>query len=235
MAQFFDNGYHRLIFLQYGLFVIFTVCAFIGYFIRTKSISIYEIFIPFYLSVVILWPTPEGFRFLIPIVPLFIFYFFLGIHQISTFISKHYTQFSSIKLEKVLVTALLMLSFLAYTLKYTTCDFRSIKEGINKKETKELFNYITNHTEATNIFMYKKPRILSLFTGRKASAYFQSPDDRDLWNYLNRIGATHLIIEPIGPPFLLSFVQKYDKYLKKIYSNNDFILFQIVTYISEEP
>jgi hypothetical protein len=69
LAQFFDTGYPSLLWLQYALFISTIVISGFGYYIRLKSITVYEVFLPLYMAIVILWPTHQGFRFLIPLYP----------------------------------------------------------------------------------------------------------------------------------------------------------------------
>ena len=227
LAQFFDTGYHSLLWLQYALFISIIIFSGFGYYSRLKSITIYEVFLPLYMAIVILWPTHQGFRFLIPVIPFVIFYFFIGYKRVVNYLSR---RFGHISLNKCLrYPIVLWIAFIAfaYVCKYSTLDFTSISDGIHTNETKALFQYINEYTKQDDVFMCKNPRILNLYTGRKSSVYFNPVDKKDLWNYIREIGATHLIVETKGPSFLARFIQLYKDSLYLTYSNKDFQVYRV--------
>jgi len=73
-----DNGYSK----NLALSIIICCLAFIGFLTRIRDrITIFEIFPLLYMMPVIIWPSYQGTRFLIPIIPLYIFYAFVGIEK----------------------------------------------------------------------------------------------------------------------------------------------------------
>ena len=227
MIQFFDNGYQALSIIRYSLFFILLFFAFIGYISRWKYVSIYEIFIPLYFSIVILWPTHQGFRFLIPVIPFFMLYSFIGIMKVSFFLSRRFQNIFLLKNEKILISIILVIILTSYITKYTSLDFRPIKNGVHKRETIELFHFISDSTEESAVFLFKNPRILNLYTDRRASVYFNPSNIDDLWEYVLQIGATHLIYEKNGPAYLNEFIQEYQSSLEDIFNNDDFRVFRV--------
>ena len=230
LSQFFDTGYPSLSWLQYALFISTIIFSGFGYYHRLKSIAVYEVFLPLYLAIVILWPTHQGFRFLIPVIPFVIFYFFIGYKCV---INYFFRRFGNISLNKWLhYSIVLWVAFLAfaYVCKYSTLDFISIPEGVHTNETKTLFQYINDYTEQDDVFLFKNPRILNLYTSRNASVYFNPVDTKDLWNYISEIGATHLIVESGGPSFLSRFIREYTDSLHLTYSNKDFQVYRVDGY-----
>jgi hypothetical protein len=106
-------------------------------------------------------------------------------------------------------------------------NFTSIQDGIHTNETKALFQYINDYTEQDDVFMFKNPRILSLYTGRKSSVYFNPLDKNDLWNYIREIRSTHLIVDTKGPSFVSRFIQEYKGSLSLTYSSKDFQIYRV--------
>jgi len=222
LSDIWANGYNKM--FKYLLFAVFSIFSFIGYAARIKrGITVFEIFSVLYLTLVIIWPAHQGARFLIPVIPLYIFYVFIGIENF--FINQKGAQ-------KLIFAITAAAIFVSYIGKYTTLDYGYIREGIGKKETKELFDYIRNNTQKNDIFIFQKPRALALYTGRNASVYHCPSDYRELCKYFKGIKASYLIA---GEPFdadrtyLRLFVERYRNYLEIVYSNQDFKVYKIKT------
>ena len=224
LSNTWNNGYSKIFKNVY--FIVFSIFAAIGYGKRLKNkISIIEIFLALYLMHVIIWPAEQGYRFLIPVIPLYVFYAFTGIRD-NLFINKLHAKQLVFGISTIII-------FISYIGKYTTLDYRYIKEGIGKKETIELFDYIKRNTRKEDIFIFQKPRALALYTGRSASACDYSQRNEDLWKYFQSINASYLIVgEPFETDrsFLRYFVKKYSNNFEAVYSNPDFKVYKIKEY-----
>ena len=218
-----DNATRVLNVLPYVLFSIITGLAIIGYVSRLKKITVWEIFIPLYITVVIIWPTPQGARFLIPVIPLMIFYAMLGIDQWG--LSQRFRL--SLRLKNILLSTLGVAIIITTICKYKNINFSHLTEGVGKPETQDLFEYIREHTMDDDIFIYKNPRILALYTERKASCYHHPREDRELLDYFKGIKATYLILSHNDPEFFHLFVKKYKDFYTLHYSNSDFKLYRM--------
>lgn len=218
LAVLWDNGYSRI--FTGVLFIIVCALTTIGYVARIKNrVTFLEIFLPLYVGIIIIWPAYQGTRFLIPAIPLYIMYAFIGITEIK------FTQYKEAR--RLFVTILIVALFVSYFGKYTKLNYGSIDRGIGKKETIELFEYIRNNTDGGDVFIFRKPRVLSLFTGRSAAVYHRPDNDKDLWNFFHSIGATYLIAGSIDLEFLHLFVEKYENKFEEVYSNLDFTVYKI--------
>jgi len=222
LSVFWDNGYSKV--FRRALFISICGLATIGYLARVMDgTTIFEIFLPLYAVPVII--VRRGLRFLIPVIPLFVMYTFVGIKCINSFQRK--------EIEKCVFAILIVAVFISYAGKYTKMDYGPM-EGVSKKESVELFDYIKENTEETDVFIFRRPRILSLFTERSASVYHRPHDDEELWNYFHKIGATYLIVGPKGtvgpgggPAFLHLFVERHREAFEEVYSNSDFKVYRI--------
>ena len=211
-----DNGYSK----NLALSVIMCGLAIIGYFIRIKeNITIFELFTVFYIVPIIIWPSYQGTRFLIPLIPLYIFYAFVGINKSILFQHKGTKRF--------VFTILILTILVSYVGKYSKTDFGPINEGIGKKETIELFDYIKRNTDKDDIFIFLKPRVLALFTGRSASVYHWPQDKQELLKYFSKIEATHLILRQAYEPYLRLFVEEYKHNFELVYTNSEFKVYRI--------
>lgn len=119
---------------------------------------------------------------------------------------------------------------MSYGFKYTRKDYGPIASGIGNKETKELFNYISKETRLENIFIFSKPRVLALYTGRSASVYHCTSDDRGLRNYFDKIGADYVIVGRVfdrDMKYLKPFIERHKQSFEEVYSNQDFTVYRI--------
>lgn len=214
---FWNNGYS--IVATNILFWIMTITAIIGYFTSVKKrITICEIFFLLYVSGIILSTWRQGIRYLIPIIPLYLFYSFIGVNHIALNVLRHKRKFT--------LVALSLFIFVTYIAKYTTVNWSPIQDGIGKKETIELFNYIKKKTDKKDIFIFCKPRVLALFTERRTSGYLLHNDEKN-WEHIQAINATHVIASPIDVPYISNFIKRYKNNLQKIYANPDFAIYRI--------
>jgi hypothetical protein len=136
---------------------------------------------------------------------------------------------------------------LSYSSKYTTLDFGPIREGIDRKESKELFQFVRAHTHPDDIIIFRKPRALALLTDRRASIYprpsdISSTSDGTAWNYFHDIRARYLIVGTTAwgrNPGIIQgiwwerqweqqFVERYKECFEEVFSNADFTVYKIV-------
>jgi hypothetical protein len=166
-----------------------------------------------------------GTRYLIPALPLYLFYAFLGMKAVSR----------QQRIEGLIFTTVLVAIVVTYAAQYSRLDFGTIREGMARSETQQFFEYVRQRTRVDDIFIFRKPRALALFTGRSASAWHQPQDDQNLWNYIEQIRATHLVVgpkylEPADREYLQRFIDRYRYRLQEVYTNADFKVYKITNW-----
>ena len=219
LAIFWDNPYSRA--CRLIILVIVSALALLGYLHRLRNAPrSYELFFPLYLATVLLWPTPDGFRYLMPILPLYVSYFLEGAEMVVASMR--------VKRRSMILAPLLALIFVSYVAEYTRADFGPFREGITKKETVELFSFVKANTRATDIFIFAKPRALSLYTDRAASIYPSLQRRSEVCRYAQMIGATYLISAPkVDDPKFDDFLAMEPLPKQLIFSNSDFRVFRV--------
>lgn len=222
LTDIWDNGFNRL--FRLGLTVTITGFAIWGYLGRLrKNIAYADIFVAIYITVVLIVPMDGGLRYLIPIIPFYIFYAQQGVTTLQ--VGKD--------LRNAAIALMGIAILIAYTTKYSKQDFKHLPDGIEKAESVEFFNYVKHQTLASDVFIFTKPRALALFTDRKSSFYPMDLDDKGLWDYFQKIQATHIVLGPKGisleeQAFLTEFIGKYSTSLREEFSNKDFNLYRII-------
>src|SRR5262245_6699308 len=206
-----------------SLVVAISGLAIVGYFTRViRKITLFELFPVVYLFRLLILPMPTDSRFLFPVIPLYLFYAFLGVRKVSR----------SRKAESLVLLTMLVVILAAYFAQYARLDYGPIREGVARSETRQLFDYIRNETSESDVLVFRKPRALALFTGRKASALHRDPDDQALWKYLRQIKTTYLVLgpkrlEPDDQEFLRNFIARNQDRLQETFTNADFQVYRI--------
>jgi hypothetical protein len=225
---FWHNGYSKL--LGGLLFVVISAFAALGYVSSVRrQITFLEIFPVLYLGVVLLFPGYAGRRYLQPIFPLYLLFVARGLQ--NAWLMRWAT------LRRVVFAVLLVAVTASYGASYTTLRF-DITEGISKAESVAMFDWVINQTDDDDVMIFIKPRAMALMTSRRSSAYHMPEKDSELWDYFERIGATHLVVvenddafaeaeDPVRLKYLRDFAQRNSANLVPLFTNTDFRVYQI--------
>jgi len=221
LGSFWENGFSSGI--NKVVFILMSLVACVGYIRKIYlKVDIYEIFFASYLGAIIIFPGYQGIRYLIPIIPLYVYYSLNGVKWLGERTNWRNRIF-------IVVVVIIGASYMG---KYRTEDFGPMRYGINRDESVELFRYVKGNTGEKDVIIFRKPRALALYTGRKVSVYPMEKDDTVLWTYFNEIGAKYFII---GPSYLYEerssyyadFIEKNNDKFGEIYRNNDFKVYRM--------
>jgi hypothetical protein len=78
------------------------------------------------------------------------------------------------------ITILVAISYLGA---YTKVDFDTIHGGVEKGESRQLFDYIRQSTAPEAVLFFSKPRALALYTDRSASGYSELENEQFNLNF----------------------------------------------------
>lgn len=216
---------------SWALIAVISFFAIVGYVSRIgKMRTILEIFPFLYVISVFLFPgvrTP----YLIPLLPFLLFYSFVGTWECRNFIG--------VELGRSLAVALVVIIFSSYAARYATLEFGPIHWGLTRDTTVALFDYVKTETSDEDVFIFSKPRVLTLFTGRPASVYHNPEDDEGLLDYFYQIDAKYVVVGPpsydrlvLRPQHAAFSMEEYvashaDRFEMK-FDNADFALYEII-------
>lgn len=214
--------------IQIVLFLSSMFLALSGFIMQVRRrVLVTEIFFTVYCASILFWPAGEGIRYFVPMLPLFIFYLLCGVEYWA---SKPVPALPAV-LRSVILIGLLGFLVFSYGSRYRSWDYRTIAQGPYQWESRELFQFVRKKTPLDAVFIFRKPRILALFTGRQASAYQRPANQEELWKYMRGIDASYLIYaQPLSNDknYLSLFIQRYQKQLKLVFINKDFQVFKII-------
>ena len=183
--------------------------------IRNRGWTIFEVFTLLYPATIVFWPMAQSFRFLIPVVPLYIGYALLGSQWLGTMIRSQRARVG-------IGLFLLVVVFGSYVSRYTTLEFSHMREGILNTDSRQLFRYVREQTEPEDVLIFAKPRILALMTQRYSACYSVVSDDIYLERFLASINATHLITTrwlKSDRIWLQGFLERHADQLELVFEN----------------
>jgi hypothetical protein len=229
LGMFLDNAHSDL--ARRVLYLLIAAPALVGY-LRCigRGPTAREIFVPVYVGVMTFWPYTEwNLRYLLPLLPLFLIYFWHGLVVLG----------EKVRVPVVApVGAVLTLAVLvSYIGKYTELSFGPLP-GIAREEAQQLFDYVRRETPRDAVFLFQRPRALALFTGRHASAHQTPVSDGELWQYLDHIRASYVVV---GTPWeesrivLDGFAARSPDRLREVFHNSQFTIYQIREEVEAAP
>jgi hypothetical protein len=226
LSDLWENGYSDN--ARRVAFLVTAALAALGYLTSFRTgVSVLQLFPPLYLAPVMMWPSYQGMRFLIPIVPFYFCYCLLGVRWVDAAAERRWNARNAV------LAVFLVVVLVSYSGRYSTEQFGPLPEGIAKKESKELFEFVITATGPNDVLVFSRPRVLALMTGRKVSGGYSPVDPCRLWQYMSDIGASYVITGPARDPFnedavyLRQFVADFDDDLRRVMANQDLAVYHI--------
>jgi hypothetical protein len=162
-----------------------------GYINKVRSgISVLEIFTATYTTAIFFYTVDFDTLFLIPVVPLWLYYVISYLRQVAT----RYFAWN----ERVVPILLLTLFLTSYANAYSQKDFGPIREGLGDPRFLEACAFIKAQTPPHAVIVFAKPRLLALLTNRRAAAYHEPSVDSELWSYFSSISAECILVPSPG-------------------------------------
>ena len=216
----FNNFY-----LQGLVFIILSEGFVIGLIMHLKrGFSSYDLFFIFYIAILLVWPSYQFLRFLVPVIPLY----FLFIIEGFDFIVKKVNN-SVIKI----ILPLIFLGFISinYIQTYMNIFPRPIS-AIERAETQELFQFIKSKTNEEDVILFFKPRVLALFTNRKSLAMKFPDPNGDALGKMNGFGVDYVILNKNHSieyqPELKHFINNHPLNFNLLFENYEFNIYKVL-------
>jgi hypothetical protein len=138
----------------------------------------------FMMGLVIVWPATQGVRFLLPIFPFFLFFFFLGLEEFL----RAQKGIDGKVIRAAAAACLLLAAFFffrqsAERVLANISNAREVSGGPFSGGSQEMFTYIRGNTAQESVILFFKPRVMRLVTGRP-SIQINDLSDIPIGNYL---------------------------------------------------
>ncbi|UCV19544.1 ArnT family glycosyltransferase [Ferribacterium limneticum] len=166
------------------------------------------------------WPYQEGLRFIFPIIPIYIYFLIIGLRSFALSIPS---------VGKWYMLPLAGLAFIfavstAYAVYQSQMSGRVIPQGPYTEQAVEMFAFIAHNTLEGDIVVFRKPRVMRLFTGRSSIRVDNVVElPRGDLLVIDRNNQTHQI-GMLETQALLS-----DETISSVFSNESFEIFRLKT------
>jgi len=223
VSTYWDNGYSHS--FRYVCFIVTLALAVAGYAKRVaRGVGPFEVFLPLFVLPLLFWVFQQGIRYLLPIIPLYVFYILEGVRGISARVRPD--------ARRVLQWGLMGVAFGCFVSMYTTLDLRHI-EGPLDPEAQEMLGYVESRTGPNDVFVFEKPRLLGLFAHRKAVIPTRVEDptqDGKALEFYRAIGTKYVITADSfasDRQYLRPFLARNADWAREVWSNGRFQLWEV--------
>lgn len=152
----------------YLLLLPFFIIGFKQYWKENKLIVLYVFFT---FAIYIIWPFRQGLRFIFPIIPFYIWFLILGLRK-NNFFQKKYLNY----LRPLVCIALFFFATSLYCVFTNLKNNRNVSHNAFGSNSMELYSFIKNNLTDKDIVVFRKPRVMTLMTGRPSIAYDKTVD-----------------------------------------------------------
>lgn len=218
LSYVWQNGFSKKIQIIFAL--LFTSLAAVGYTrsLRSKS-SASEFYLASYLMILIAWSAEIGLRGLLPILPLYFAYGFQEFGRLAE---------SRGRLIRVVSASLLMaLGTLTYAGKIRNASRQPPEPNVQDATARELFYFLSTHTNPTEVLVFPKPRTLALFTNRRVASLAPEESPEDSYQFMKAVNADILVTPRWSPPSWESFLQSKKAKTVELFHNSDYQVFRV--------
>jgi hypothetical protein len=187
-----------------------------------------ELFAVFNAFLLMFWPAAENERrFLVPVLPLFFLWAAEGLHRLSA---------ASLRcLEMPIAAALALAVLLSYAGWYGRMDTGPIHDGVTSPEAVALFDWVQQHTDRGDVFLFQKPRAFALYTGRHSLSHHKADDAPRLARTLREHGANHVVVYYSSPfpifqnsaRLVETFIADNPSSFDQVYENRSFRVYRL--------
>jgi len=147
-----------------------------------KRVSTADVFVFSYGCMVAVWTADEDVRFLIPLLPFWLLYVAEGLRTLPR------------RAERAAGIALAAVILVGFASAYARVDMYPLRGAWNNPPFDRVAEYIRAETPRDAVFVFAKPRALTLVTDRSAAAYHMPAADQELWSFFASIGARYALV-----------------------------------------
>lgn len=158
-----------------------------GYVGRLRhGLRVVDVFVPLYFAAILVWPGGEDIRLALPILPALFCYAAMGVSAAL--------ENSSRRVSLIARATLCACIAGAFTVEFSSAGVARAQPNVADPDATELFSYIRTHVGEQATIVAGKPRIITLFTGRRGAVLHVGGDDASRWAFLGRVAATHVVL-----------------------------------------
>ncbi len=193
-----------------------TLLAVYGFVSRAKrDLTLLEVFPVVFVGVLLLWPFYQHLRYVLPLLPLYLYYAYQGIEALGHERARWLTPAVTAWIAGITIASL------------ASAEYGPLPAGVGKTETVELFEFIRAETAEDDVVVFRKPRILALQTGRRSGYDKRITDDRGFLELLDATSARWVVTGILDDAQRLEIVERTLGTEPAAFENDDFRVIRV--------
>jgi 4-amino-4-deoxy-L-arabinose transferase-like glycosyltransferase len=171
-----------------------------------------ELYVALYGVALLLYPTPQVPRYLVPLFPFLLCYFLSGVEVLASLVSHRLTRMAFAACAVLLLTT---------TLAATATFSPAADEGLT--EYRQVAAWLKTHTTPESVVVSRKPNLLYLWSDRKGMAFPFTADEQKILQALCDKEADYVVqdsFSPVTAKYLAPAVARNRQLFTDVYSKN---------------
>jgi len=206
----------QLKFAQYVMFAVAAIAALAGFVSRAvRWVSAVELFFAGHLAVLILWPGASGDRYILPMIPFFLFYVLAGLEQVRW--KQAGPVFAGITLS-------------LYAMYYVKADYGPLEDGPRQASFQQMTRFVEQSAGARDLHVFWNPRVLALYTGTRSMTYAPDATPDVNWRDFVDKGVRYIVVylrNQDDRRVLGAIIQERASDVQQIWQNQDYAVYRI--------
>ena len=240
-------GYARVIFFELPrisetvlplLLALVIFGGFVWCLVHKRTILEYYLF--FYMGAVLLFPASRAERYIVPLIPIIWYYFFTAMGIIFSWLCRNAWFLDPARQRQAVLTAtLVLLSALLISNGWTTVVANVAYKGregyyhvVGEDEYKEVALWAKAHTSPDSIFMWAKPSLRFLLSGRKAIQVPFRRSEEEVLQYIRSQKVDYVILDSFSERVQLRLggvVKRYPDQFRLVYTNEVSRMYKVIS------
>lgn len=179
-----------------------------------------------YVLLILIWPSYQGVRFLIPLLPLYLYFAVSGWRVIVFRLVPR--RFET--LARFVAAGVICATFVPGLASAVQARDTPMPEGPHVLSAQQLFAHARASSATDAVFLFNWPRSLALFGERRASLFPYGKDDAVISAYLTEVGATHVVIDledDADRKYASPFVQRNQRRFREVFRNDRYVVYEL--------
>ncbi len=181
-----------------------------------------ELFLVAYVGIVILWPATGGARFLLPLLPALLFYLLDGVRLLLPMEQRAW---------RYAIVGVIGASEVSHVVVEGT---RRVPAEATRPDFLAFAAFAQRYTRPGDVFLFRKPRLFALLTGREATVFNHAGNDAQHWALIDSLGVRYVGIATLphedfnaDTAVVRPFLQRHASSFDLVYRGGAFRLYRV--------
>jgi hypothetical protein len=185
--------------------------------------TVTELYFLVSIDVVLLFSSGRTPRYLLPVMPILLIY---TVKTVWWAAKRYFPSY-----QRWAVGSLFAVLSLGIVLNVLAVETGPIRNGPETPAFHQICAFIRNNTAPDNVFVFWNPRVLVLYTDRKAAWYVHTTDDARFDKYLSRIHASYVVSHrdsEDNEKWLRPHIERMPARFQPVYENTRFQVYKVL-------